>query len=162
MPPGGSSVYHRMSHRESKHDLLADAIALRKQVSDLKEAALARRRVEDALRESERLYRSLVEEGPLGILRLSGTGKVLLVNQVMAERLGYASVQDFHTIGELRGLFESDAECRNVVQSAVSGATVLSAQCRRKDGSLIGVMFRVRRSDSGELTFVVLPSLDDG
>jgi hypothetical protein len=52
----------RDQHRP-KQDLINEVIGLRKQVADLREAMTARRRVEDALRESERQLRALVERG---------------------------------------------------------------------------------------------------
>ena len=56
----------RDEHRP-KQDLINEVVGLRKQIADLKEAAVARRRVEDALRASEEHYRALVEQAPAGI-----------------------------------------------------------------------------------------------
>ena len=69
-PTHSDEAVMRDEHRP-KQDLINEVVGLRKQIADLKEAAVARRRVEDALRASEEHYRALVEQAPAGICRVS-------------------------------------------------------------------------------------------
>jgi PAS domain-containing protein len=68
-----------------------EVIALRKQVADLKEAATARRRVEDALRWSEAWHRSLVERCPVALAEIDASGYLLFSNDAFARTLEYSS-----------------------------------------------------------------------
>lgn len=62
-------------------------------------------RAEEALRQSEASYRSLIENAPCGIVRLDArSGRVLEANQALAEMLGYTSPSDLRSHGEDGGL----------------------------------------------------------
>ena len=67
---------------------------LRKQVADLKQAALERRRIEDGLRRSEEMLRSLADAVPIGLCLLSPAGEPLAANQTLADLLGYGSGEE--------------------------------------------------------------------
>lgn len=92
--------------------------ALRKQIEDLREAALARRRVEDALRSRLELLQQTVDVAPVGICHLDRRGKPRIVNAAFVRRMGYASLEDFRTLSPLRGLFPSDAEIPRLIRAA--------------------------------------------
>jgi PAS domain-containing protein len=124
-----------MSHHSgSKKTPTGEMIALRKQVADLKEAAIARRRVEEALRAAELLHRTTLEESPAGIVRLDASGRVLYANPAFMKLLGYESRQDFNTIGKLRGVFLNDAEARRMIAPATGSPTEMVIRCLRRDG----------------------------
>jgi PAS domain-containing protein len=130
-------------HSGSKKGLGSEVQALRKQVRDLKEAAVERRRVEDALRVSDTLHHGTLEDAPVGVVRLSPAGKVLFTNPAFIRALGYSSRQDFHIIGSLRGVFADDEESRRVVQLALGACdATITARCRHRDGG--EVVFRLR------------------
>ena len=57
--------------------------------------ALARKRADEALRESEARYRGIFEGAIEGIYRVSLEGKLLFANPAMAKILGYDSAEDF-------------------------------------------------------------------
>lgn len=64
-----------------------------------------RARAEEALRQSEASYRSLIENAPCGILRLDARrGRLVEANQALAEMLGYASPQDLLLRSENGGI----------------------------------------------------------
>jgi PAS domain-containing protein len=128
-------ITHPMSHHSgSKKAPPNEVVALKKQVADLKESAVARRRVEDALRAAEELHRSTLEEAPSGILRLDRSGRLLYANLAFIKALGYQDRQDFKTIGELRGVFITDEEARRVVEIAAGPPSRVVARCLRRDG----------------------------
>jgi PAS domain S-box-containing protein len=76
-----------------------DVIALRKQVADLKEAAFARKRVEDALRQSEAWHRSLVERCPAALGVIDANGYLRFANDAFARKLGYSSKAELLELG---------------------------------------------------------------
>ena len=70
----------RDQHRP-KQDLINEVIALRKQMADLREAMTARRRVEDALRQSEEQLRTLMDAAPVGLCLFRPNGTPLAANR---------------------------------------------------------------------------------
>jgi PAS domain S-box-containing protein len=54
----------------------------------------ARKRVEEALRESEERYRKLFENAPIGIYRTAPDGRILMANPALARMLGYDSFEE--------------------------------------------------------------------
>lgn len=135
----------RDQHRP-KQDLINEVVALRKQVSDLKEATSARRRVEDALRHSEEQLRMLVDCCPVGLC-LSRTDAVpISANGPLARMLGYESPAELLSMSQVLGLFAGATEQARMValferKEARAGEVLL----RRKDGrphaaSLVGAM----------------------
>jgi PAS domain S-box-containing protein len=136
-----------------KQELIEEITALRKQVADLKEAGLARRRVEDALRAGEELYRSMVEALPAGICRLGPRGELLLANAALANFLGYSSKVELLQLAAVLGLFTSRDDERRV-RDANDGA--LSVQLRRKDGTSVTARLHAARTAHDGLRIVDL------
>ncbi len=66
-----------------------DAIALLRIVGEIFTHALERKRAEEALRKSERRYRTLVETAQEGIGIVDAEENILFVNQAYADMLGY-------------------------------------------------------------------------
>jgi PAS domain-containing protein len=94
----------RDQHRD-KRDLIIEVTGLRKQVADLKQAALERRRIEDGLLQSDELQRALLDAVPAGLCLVSAEAKPVLANRAMALLLGYDSPGELVRIGQLVGLF---------------------------------------------------------
>jgi PAS domain-containing protein len=139
---------------KSKRELIIEVVALRKQVNDLKEAALARRRVEDAVRAAEALCRRALDEAPVGLVVLDAEGELLLVNAWLLRHLGFASRQELHVaggIGDWRRVLE---EIRGRPGIAVP------AVLRRADGTAAHLRLRAgRNSGPDAVTIVVEPEL---
>lgn len=121
-------------HSGPRKSTSIEVSALRKQIADLKESAVERRRVEDALRAAETLHRCTLDEAPVGILRLAPSGRVLYANPAIIKALGYQSRQDFISIGELRGVFVNGEEARRVADAARGGTAEVTAQCVGREG----------------------------
>lgn len=138
-----------------KEQLVNEVSNLRKQVDDLKAAAASRRRVEDALRESEARLRSLMDAAPTGIGRLEASGALLLANPALARLLGYATPAEALALTRVLGLFLTRDEERRVRERLVAEdeASEVEAQLRRKDGSSIVVRLvgRAVRGPGGDL-----------
>jgi PAS domain S-box-containing protein len=148
----------RDEHRP-KQDLINEVVGLRKQIADLKEAAVARRRVEDALRASEEHYRALVEQAPAGICRVGRTGELLAVNSAFAAMLGYASRSEALEIARISGLFADETERARVMGLLGSAAAtgLEHVRLRRADGAPVKLHLRARIADiANEQDYIVI------
>ena len=104
-----------------------------------------RKRVEEALRESEERYRSLFERVPVGLYRTTVEGQILDVNPTHVLMLGYP---------DLESLLETNtkdsyvnAQDRERWQAMMDSDGILrdfQVQLRRHDGKLIWVRDRSR------------------
>ena len=138
----------RDEHRP-KQDLINEVVGLRKQIADLKEAAVARRRVEEALRASEEHYRALVEQAPAGICRVNRNGELLAVNSAFAAMLGYASRSEALEIARISGFFADQGERERVMTLLGSGAAtgIEHVRLRQADGRPRTLHLRARIAD---------------
>jgi PAS domain S-box-containing protein len=125
----------RDNHRP-KQDLIHEVTGLRKQIVDLKEAMVARRRVEDALREAESRLRSLTDGAPVGLCLFRRDGAPLTSNARFARMLGYDSAAELLRVGSVLGVFATTEEQSRVLgdQRIGSGS---GAFFRHKDGDRI-------------------------
>jgi PAS domain S-box-containing protein len=147
----------RDQHRP-KQDLVNDVIALRKQVADLREAMTARRRVEDAVRQSEEQIRSLVDAAPVGLCLFRPNGTPVAANRPFARLLGYDSTAELLRVADTLGVFGSSEEQGRVLALVERGLErVAGVVFRRKDGSrqAFGVIGSVS-SDPPVVVLVVL------
>ncbi len=125
----------RDNHRP-KQDLIHEVTGLRKQIVDLKEAMVARRRVEDALRAAEGLLRSLTDGAPVGLCLFRRDGTPLTANGPFARMLGYDSPAELQRVGGVLGVFATPEEQARVLGCARAGTgSVPSATFRHKSGS---------------------------
>ena len=125
---------------KSKRELIIEVVALRKQVQDLKEAALARRRVEDAVRAAEALCRRAIDEAEVGLVVLDDDGELRLVNAWLLRTLGYASRQDLQGGAGIRESLQAIAEAR------IRPGIAVPAPFRRVDGTSVRLWLRAGRT----------------
>jgi PAS domain S-box-containing protein len=129
----------RDNHRP-KQDLIHEVTGLRKQILDLKEAMVARRRVEDALRSGEALLRSLTDGAPVGLCLFRRDGTPLTANGPFARMLGYDSPAELQRVGGVLGIFASPEEQSRVLGCArAETGSVPDASFRHKDGSWLSL-----------------------
>lgn len=156
----------RDQHRP-KQDLINEVVGLRKQVADLKEAAVARWRAEEALRRSEEQYRLLVEYVPGAICRIAPDGEFLQVNAAFAELLGYRGRTEALAAGRGAGFFADGAERRRVLEAFADAESLsgLPARLRRQDGTPLAVRLSgraLRDRHDGIEAFAILVTPDGG
>jgi PAS domain S-box-containing protein len=145
----------RDEHR-SKQELIHEITGLRKQVGDLKEAMVARRRVEDALRESLAQLRSLADNAPVGLGLFRSDGALLSANQLLARTLGYQSVAELQSLSAVLGVFASPEDRARVLGSPAE-AVPRPTLFRDKDGSrLLRGVLAGRHTDNETLVLAVL------
>jgi PAS domain-containing protein len=138
----------RDNHRP-KQDLVHEVTGLRKQILDLKEAMVARRRVEEALRDAESRLRSLADGAPVGLCLFRRDGTPLSCNAPFARMLGYDSPAELQRVGGVLGIFATPEE-----QSRVFDCVV------RETGSIPGVIFR--HKNGGRLCLSALAAASHG
>jgi PAS domain-containing protein len=122
----------RDNHRP-KQELIHEVTGLRKQILDLKEAMTARRRVEDALRESEGLLRTLTDNAPVGLCLFRRDGSLLSANRPFARMLGYESPAELQRVGGVLGVFASREEEKRMLDASSGGPG--NAFFRHKSGA---------------------------
>jgi PAS domain S-box-containing protein len=148
----------RDDHRP-KHELIHEITGLRKQVVDLKDAMVERRRVEDALRATESLLRSLADRAPVGLCLFRRDGTPLTANNPFARMLGYDSASELQRIGRVLGVFASPEERSRVLGTTVNGDhTADCATFRTKDGGRRRL--QLLAADCGEPDTVALVVID--
>ena len=124
----------RDQHRP-KQDLINEVTALRKQVADLKDAMAARRRVEDALRQTEEQLRTLADTVPVGLCLFRHNGSPLMANRPFARLLGYESPAELLRVADALGVFASrDEQIRVLALVSHGQERVAGVIFRRKDG----------------------------
>lgn len=97
-----------------------------------------RKLIEEALRESEELYRNLIEKMPDGVYKSTHEGKFISVNPAMVTMLGYDSKEDLKSIDIKKQLyFEEDERIRMVANETEDSFDVY--KMKRKDGSELWV-----------------------
>jgi len=97
-----------------------------------------RKQIADALKESEELYRNLIEKMPDGVYKSTHAGKFISVNPAMVAILGYDSKEDLKSIDIKTQLyFEENERIRLVSNGKEDSFDVY--KMRRKDGSEVWV-----------------------
>jgi PAS domain-containing protein len=149
----------RDEHRP-KQELIHEVTGLRKQIVDLKDAMTARRRVEEALRATEALLRSLTDGAPVGLCLLRGDGTPLTANRPFARLLGYDSPTEFQSVGGVLGVFASQEDQCRVLSTAGTTGYVPGAVFRQKNGT--GRRLSVIASRGPEEETVALAAFENG
>jgi len=110
-------------------------------VSQQLASAIDHKRHEEALRQSESRYRSLVQSAVYGIYRSSVDGRFLDVNPALIHMLGYDSADEVVKLDPQREVFVEPAEHERLLQEFHRSGCLDSAEVRwkRKDGSVITV-----------------------
>ncbi len=97
-----------------------------------------RKLTDEALKESEELYRNLIEKIPDGVYKSTHAGKFISVNPAMVSMLGYDSKEDLKSIDIKKQLyFEEEERIRLVSDSKEDSFDVY--KMKRKDGSEVWV-----------------------
>jgi PAS domain S-box-containing protein len=123
----------RDEHRP-KQELIHEITGLRKQVVDLKEAMVERRRIEDALRTAETMLRALADGAPVGLALFRLDGTLMTANRPLARMLGYDSPAELQALGAVLGVFATADDQSRALRSVTSDARIREALFRRKDG----------------------------
>jgi two-component system cell cycle sensor histidine kinase/response regulator CckA len=106
-----------------------------------------RKKTEEALRQSEAGFRSVVQDAPYGIYRASSTGQILQVNPALEKMLGY-ELQDELLKSELvTGIFLHSGEYERLTELLIRTNEIkdVETEWKRRDGTPITVRCSGRR-----------------
>lgn len=116
----------------------------------------ARKQAEEALREAEERYRSIVQNAVVGVFRSTPAGRFITVNPAMARLFGYESpehlIESVDDIG--RQLYVNPAQRHEIVEvvSRNPGMHRFESEFRRQDGRVVTGQLDLRlvRDDAGQ------------
>ncbi len=75
---------------KTKEQLIQELVKMGKKIADLEEITIEGKRVKTELKESEKKYKDLVEETPIGIANIGITGKIIYINKRLEKISGYS------------------------------------------------------------------------
>jgi len=75
---------------KTKEQLIQELVKIRKKIADLEEITIEGKRVKTEFKESEKKYKDLVEETPIGIANIGITGKIIYINKRLEKISGYS------------------------------------------------------------------------
>ncbi|MFH2056763.1 MAG: PAS domain S-box protein, partial [bacterium] len=105
----------------------------------------ARKQAELALRESERRYRELQDNIPIGIFQSTPDGKILFVNREALKITGYDSTDEFSNMAAFGNYFNPQKRDEFVQQLRQQGFVAnFEAEFKRKDGAIIWANLQAR------------------
>src|ERR1051326_6584482 len=118
-------------------DSAGDPVGVRGVTTDITD----RKRVEAALRSSERKYRDIFTFAPVGIYQSLPDGTIVGANNALAALLGYESVEDLLQARLDRDIYLRPSERQKLINEYQTLAYVrdLEVQWKKRDGSLIWV-----------------------
>jgi PAS domain S-box-containing protein len=119
------------------------AAAVLEQLAALGLVLLHLRSARDAQHRSEALYRSLVDEAPIGIVRTTRGGRILNANPALVEMLGCASEDEVRALRLPDDVYARPEERERVLAAAPQDAAEL--ELRRRDGSTFRALVHVQR-----------------
>jgi PAS domain S-box-containing protein len=148
-PFGVLGVYTRGARPFSQ-----DEVTFLQAVANLLATTIARARASAALAESERRYRSLVENAVEGIVRTSADGRIVDANAAFARILGCDSIAEALTL-RLQDISVDPADVGRVRAEFRAAGTIRSLELtlRKKDGTPVTVILSARalRDEDGGL-----------
>ncbi|MCK4309465.1 MAG: PAS domain S-box protein [Candidatus Atribacteria bacterium] len=75
---------------KTKEQLIQELVKMQKKIANLEEITAKKKQVKTELKESEKKYRDLVEETPIGIANIGLAGKIIYINKRLEKILGYS------------------------------------------------------------------------
>ena len=138
---------HRLSPQQ-----VDDVIALRKQIADLREAAIVRKRVEDALRRSEAWHRGILERCPAALGEIDTNGYLTFANDAFARMLGYVGKAELLALGTGIMVFSGPEERERVLRVLGQAPEThrFDAALRPRNGGSHVFVITSRTAGSGE------------
>lgn len=157
-------------------ELLSELVKMRRELLDFKKSESARVKVEAALRESEKRYRTLVDNALVGIYKSTADGELIFANRALLKMLEYDSIEQMQNEGSVRQRYRNprdrdvllerlrkDGKVENFEFEAVtrSGKTKNMLLSGTLDGeTLLGMMLEITERKQLELELERLATTD--
>ncbi len=124
------------------HDSRGEIVGAIEVIRDITE----RKRAEEALRESEQLYRSVVDNSLDTYFRLDGVGNVQLVSPSGATLFGYDSPAEMVGLNMARDFFANQGDRERFLEMILKAGSVkdFEAPLKRHDGSTVVILTNAR------------------
>ena len=121
-------------------------------VSQQLASAIEHKRNEEALRNSEARYRSLVESAVYGIYRSDPQGRLRDANPALLAMLGYDSAEEVLALSPEKDVFLRPEELARLIREANSKGKVdnFEVKWKRKDGNILTVRLSGRLVSNGD------------
>jgi len=146
-------------HRDHLEKMVAErTVELTASNERLQREISERKRAEEALRESEERFRTLVENLPVGVFRNTpgAEGEILTANPAFLSMFGFDSEDAFRGTS-VADLYANPDERKTFSDNLLAQGSVTGAELRlkKKDGSLFwgSVTVRTVRAESGEVAY---------
>ncbi len=150
----------KIDYYQERQDLMTrQAIELEDKVSDLNWEIGERKKAEEALKESEEKYRTLIDNLNVGIYRNTPgpQGRFIHANSAMAKIFGYDSVEDFLNI-PVPDLYQNPEDRMLFVGEMYRKSAVRDRELamKKRDGTLIWVSVNanVQYDENGEIEWM--------
>jgi len=131
---------------KTKDQLVQEIAMMWKKIADLEEIIIEGKQVKTELKESEKKYRDLVEETPIGIANIGITGKIIYINKRLEKISGYSREEVAGKSVFKLGLFSNEMlkilKERLKVRFRLGGGSVRlrrEIHFKRKDGKWIWI-----------------------
>jgi PAS domain S-box-containing protein len=147
----GESIVAILGVGNKPRDYTLQDVEMVSLLADFAWEIVERKRAEEALKISERKYRTIIEHAPFGICRSTIEGKLVSANPAMAGILKYESPEDLlenvNRSSIQKVLFVEPSERAHVVDRIFEGSAwyVFDCRYRCKDGSIITCKVHSRR-----------------
>jgi len=116
-----------------------------------------RKRVEDALRQSEERFRTLYENSTIGLYRTTPEGEILLANPALVEMLGFVSFKELSTRNLEKDGFEQDFPRQRFkkIMEEIGIVRGLEYVWKRKDGKILHIRESARavKDETGKVIY---------
>lgn len=148
---GGENIVAILGVGNKQGDYTHQDVEMVSLLADLAWEIVERKRAEEALKVSERKYRTIIEHAPFGICRSTIDGKYVSVNPALAGILKYDSPEDLlenvNRSSIQKVLFVDSSERAQVVNRIFESSAwhVFDCRYRCKDGSVITCKVHSRR-----------------
>jgi PAS domain S-box-containing protein len=120
----------------TKFELIEENALLKQRIHELEQSESMRRQVEEALRESEERYRTLIDTSPDPIITYDLSGKILTANAEAAKIYGVSNVNEF--LSEVKTIFDVLTEDGKAFAAANFYHTLIEGKSQKNE-YLLGV-----------------------
>jgi PAS domain S-box-containing protein len=144
----GRTLEYRIRHKDGTWLVLeSTASVIRNEKGEAEKLVIVnrdvteRKQAAEALLRSERSFRSVVEDAPYGIYRVSLTGELLLVNPALTNMLGYESREELLKVNLATGICRDPKEHQRLIAVLPYEDSFkdLEVEWKQKDGTPITV-----------------------